>query len=48
LASVYSGEDVYITNKIFQKQKEENLIENNILKDIEIPLIEVLKNIELN
>ena len=48
LASVYSGEDVYITNKIFQKQKEENLLENNILKDIEIPLIEVLKNIELN
>lgn len=48
LASVYSWEDVYITNKLFEKQKAENLTENNILKNIEIPLLEVLKNIELN
>ncbi|MBF0913693.1 DNA polymerase I, partial [Candidatus Gracilibacteria bacterium] len=48
LAAIYSGEDVYITNKLFEKQKSENLTENNILKNIEIPLIDVLKNIELN
>ncbi len=46
-ASEYSAEDVYITNKIYQKQKKEKVTENKILQDIEIPLIEVLKNMEL-
>lgn len=48
LAAIYSWEDVYITNKLFEKQKKEKLTENNIIKDIEIPLINVLKNIEIN
>ena len=29
LAAIYSWEDVYITNKLFEKQKSENLTENN-------------------
>ncbi len=48
LASNYSAEDVYITNKLFKKQEKENLINNKILKEIEIPLIEVLKNMEIS
>lgn len=48
LAAIYSWEDVYITNKIFEKQKQENLTENKVLNEIEIPLIDVLKKIELN
>lgn len=48
IAANYSAEDVYITNKLFEKQKSEGLLENNILNKIEIPLIETLKKIELN
>lgn len=48
LAAVYSWEDVYITNKIFEKQKNEWLLENKILYEIEIPLLEVLKKVEIN
>lgn len=48
LASIYSWEDVYITNKLFEKQKNEWLENNIVLKNIEIPLIEVLKDIEIN
>ena len=48
LASIYSGEDVYITNKLFEKQKKDSITQNQVLQKIEIPLIEVLKNIELN
>ncbi len=47
LASKYSAEDVYITYKLFEKQKEEKITENKILKKIEIPLLEVLKYMEL-
>jgi DNA polymerase I-like protein with 3'-5' exonuclease and polymerase domains len=46
-ASIYSGEDVYMTNKIFQKQKEEQTTDNKVLQDIEIPLLKVLKNMEI-
>jgi DNA polymerase I-like protein with 3'-5' exonuclease and polymerase domains len=46
-AAIYSAEDVYITNKLYQKQKEENITQNNILNEIEIPLIEVLKIMEI-
>ena len=59
----YSWEDVYITNKLYEKQIKEETdflsfewngvptgggIIKNILYDIEIPLIEVLKDIEIN
>ena len=46
--AIYSAEDVYITHKLYKKQLEEEITNNNILIDIEIPLIEVLKEIELN
>ncbi len=46
-ASVYSWEDVYMTHKIYEKQKEEKINENKVLQEIEIPLIEVLKNMEI-
>jgi DNA polymerase-1 len=47
-ASIYSGEDVYITHKLFQKQNKEKTSQDKILQEIEIPLIEVLKNMELD
>ena len=52
-ASKYSAEDVYITYKLFEEQ-EKSLplqggdLEGDILNDIEIPLIEILKQMELN
>ncbi len=48
LASKYSWEDVYITYKLFENQLEDNTVNNNVLKDIEIPLINVLKNVEID
>lgn len=47
LASIYSAEDVVMTNKLFLFQKKEN-ISNKILNEIEIPLIEVLKDMEIS
>lgn len=47
-ASKYSGEDVYMTHKLYGKQKEEAITDKNILTDIELPLIEVLTQMELN
>jgi DNA polymerase I-like protein with 3'-5' exonuclease and polymerase domains len=46
-AADYSGEDVYITSKLYGKQKKEKITDNKILKEIEIPLLEVLKDMEL-
>ena len=48
IASKYSAEDVYITNKLYSKQIEEDLQKNKVLTDIEFPLIEVLKDIEIS
>ena len=47
LAGKYSWEDVYMTHKLFEKQKEKKVLENKILQNIEIPLIEVLKDMEI-
>ncbi len=47
-AAIYSWEDVYITNKLYIKQKKENTTDNKILNEIELPLIEVLKDIEIS
>lgn len=47
VAAKYSWEDVYITYKLFEKQKESWVVLNSILENIEIPLLEVLKDIEL-
>ena len=46
-ASIYSGEDVYMTAKLKQKQ-DESSHDFKILHDIELPLIEVIKNMEIN
>ncbi len=48
LASKYSWEDVYITNKFYQKQKADKVTENEILNTIELPLIEVIKQMEID
>ena len=48
IASVYSSEDVYITAKLYEKQKKEFSWELGILDEIEFPLLEVLEEIELN
>ena len=47
LWAIYSAEDVYITNKLYEKQLADGK-NNNIFYNIEIPLIEVLKDIEIN
>lgn len=47
-AAIYSGEDVYITNMIFNKHKEEKTTENKVLCEIDIPLIEVIKDMEID
>jgi DNA polymerase I-like protein with 3'-5' exonuclease and polymerase domains len=36
-----------MTYKLFEKQKNEKTVENKILQNIEIPLLEVLKNMEI-
>lgn len=45
-ASIYSGEDVYMTNRIYQKQK--SYYPNKIFEDIEMPLMQVLAQMELS
>lgn len=47
IASKYSGEDVYITNLLYQNQKKESIINDKLLLDIEIPLIEILCDMEI-
>ena len=47
-ASIYSWEDVYITNLLYKKHLEEKTTKNKILTDIEIPLIEVLQKMEID
>lgn len=46
-AAVYSAEDVYMTAKIYHKQETEQVTENKVLHDIENPLLEVLKEMEM-
>lgn len=47
-AAKYSGEDVYMTSLLYKKQKEEKIVDNEVLQNIELPLLEVIKEIELN
>lgn len=47
-AGIYSWEDVMMTHKIYEKQKKEGITENTVLRDIEIPLIEVIQDMELS
>lgn len=46
-ASEYSGEDVYITNKLYQEQKKQHISEDTVLNDLENPLLLVLKDMEI-
>lgn len=48
IASNYSWEDVYITNKLYEKQVSENIDQNTVLTQIEIPLLQVLKKMEIS
>jgi len=48
IAAKYSGEDVYISYKIYEEQNKLNLLDNKILVDIDIPLIKVIKKIEID
>ncbi len=47
-AAIYSWEDVTMTHKIYEKQKSDGITENTVLQDIEIPLLEVLIDMELS
>ena len=47
IAGKYSGEDVYMTHKLYIAQKEKNIHKNSVLNTIEFPLIQVLQNIEI-
>jgi DNA polymerase I-like protein with 3'-5' exonuclease and polymerase domains len=47
-AADYSCEDVVITNKLFQAQKSKKVTEIDILNNIDLPLIEILKTVELD
>ncbi len=46
IAANYSAEDVYVTAKLYENQ--EKVRDESILKDIELPLIEVLKDMEIS
>lgn len=48
VAADYSWEDVYVTSLIYEKQKQDGVIDNKILQDIEIPLLHVLKDMEMD
>lgn len=45
-AANYSAEDVYVTARLYEKQAD--VRNDKVLKDIEIPLIEVLKSMEMS
>jgi DNA polymerase I-like protein with 3'-5' exonuclease and polymerase domains len=47
-AADYSCEDVYITNKLYQNQLEKKVPDNKILNDIEFPVLEVIKQMEID
>lgn len=44
----YSAEDVYITSLIYDKQVKNGIYNDKVLNEIEIPLIEALKNMEIS
>ena len=46
-ASVYSGEDVYMTHMLYEKQKSEGLLGEDVLMNMELPLIEAISSMEL-
>jgi len=42
-AAIYSGEDVYITKRLYDQQQENPYIQKStVLRDIELPLMQVL------
>jgi len=46
-AAIYSAEDAVITHKLHKLQQDDEIV-NGILNEIDIPLMQVLKNIEIN
>lgn len=47
-AAIYSGEDVYITHKLYKKQLADWVVENEVLQKIDIPFTQVLKQMEID
>ena len=47
-AADYSCEDVYVTNKLYQNQLDKNIPENSVLNDIEFPVLQVIKQMEID
>ena len=46
-AADYSCEDVYITHNLYEQQVKNKTVEIPVLNTIEIPLLEVLKDMEV-
>ena len=47
-AAIYSGEDVYITKRLYDQQQENPYIQKStVLRDIELPLMQVLSWMEM-
>lgn len=47
-AADYSCEDVYITNKLYENQLEKKVTDNTILNNLEFPVLEVIKQMEID
>lgn len=47
-AAIYSGEDVYMTHKLYEKQVWEGVTDNSVLQNIDIPFIHILKQMEMD
>ena len=47
-AAIYSCEDVYITNKLYWDQEKKEVTEYKILNEIEFPVLQVIKQMEID
>jgi DNA polymerase-1 len=47
-AAIYSGEDVFITKRLYDQQRENTYLKDNtVLYNIELPLMQVLSDMEM-
>jgi DNA polymerase-1 len=47
-AAIYSGEDVFITKRLYNQQRENTYLKDNtVLYNIELPLMQVLSDMEM-
>jgi DNA polymerase I-like protein with 3'-5' exonuclease and polymerase domains len=47
-AADYSCEDVYITHQLFKDQEKKKIPESKLLQDIEFPVLQVIKLMEID